>query len=190
MLQWVCGNLGRDGWWLPATWSHPEPGPPAKFLMVIWIIITLLLLMITVCFSDLVDQTHEVGVSPASLVQVVRLLQHLWQLLAPNVSETQFFFFQIVVGCAMYKTYFIEAKSLSCYPKIFFPLQGKRQFWKFWTFGFGFAQTTSGFPRSWQLWSAHPLISILIQWTKKDYREILAATLSGKWVFSCHFIWT
>ena len=42
-------------------------------------------------FSDLVDQTHEVGVSPASLVQVVRLLQHLRQLLAPNVSETQFF---------------------------------------------------------------------------------------------------
>ena len=42
-------------------------------------------------FSDLVDQTHEVGVSPASLVQVVRLLQHLRQLLAPNVSETKFF---------------------------------------------------------------------------------------------------
>ena len=79
-------------------------------------------------FSDLVDQTHEVGVSPSSLVQVVRLLQHLRQLLAPNISETQFFFFQIVVGCAMYKTYFIEAKSLSCYPKIFSPLQGKRQF--------------------------------------------------------------
>ena len=77
-------------------------------------------------FSDLVDQTHEVGVSPSSLVQVVRLLQHLRQLLAPNVSETQFFFFQIVVGCAMYKTYFIEAKSLSCYPKIFSRLHGKR----------------------------------------------------------------
>ena len=47
--------------------------------MVIWIIITLLLMMITDVhvFSDLVDQTHEVGVSPASLVQVVRLLQHL-----------------------------------------------------------------------------------------------------------------
>ena len=79
-------------------------------------------------FSDLVDQTHEVGVSPSSLVQVVRLLQHLRQLLAPYISETQFFFFQIVVGCAMYKTYFIEAKSLSCYTKIFFPLHGKRQF--------------------------------------------------------------
>ena len=45
-------------------------------------------------FSDLVDQTHEVGVSPSSLVQVVRLLQHLRQLLAPNVSETQFFSFK------------------------------------------------------------------------------------------------
>ena len=65
--------------------------------MVIWIIITLLLMMMLTdvhVFSDLVDQTHEVGVSPSSLVQVVRLLQHLRQLLAPNVSETQFFSFK------------------------------------------------------------------------------------------------
>ena len=35
--------------------------------------------------GHLVDQPHQVGVGPAGLVQVVRLLQHLGQLLAPNI---------------------------------------------------------------------------------------------------------
>ena len=34
---------------------------------------------------NLVDQSHEVSVRPASLVQVVGLLQHLGQLLAPDI---------------------------------------------------------------------------------------------------------
>ena len=135
--------------------------------MVIWIIITLLLMMMTACFfrpgwsdpwgrrqpSQPCTSRTAVATSPTAFGS-----QRIWDTV---------FFFQIVVG---YMTYFIEAKSLSCYPKIFSRLHGKRHVWKFWTFGFGFAQTTSGFPRSWQLWSVHPLISILIQWTKKDFR--------------------
>ena len=34
---------------------------------------------------NLVDQSHEVSIRPSGLVQVVRLLQHLGQLLAPNI---------------------------------------------------------------------------------------------------------
>ena len=45
-----------------------------------------LLFQLIMFSSHLVDQTHEVGVSPSSLVQVVRLLQHLGQLLASNVT--------------------------------------------------------------------------------------------------------
>ena len=36
--------------------------------------------------GDLVDQTHHVGVSPAGLVQVVGLLQHLGELLTAHIS--------------------------------------------------------------------------------------------------------
>ena len=36
--------------------------------------------------GHLVDQAHHVGVGPASLVQVVGLLQHLRQLLAADIS--------------------------------------------------------------------------------------------------------
>ena len=36
--------------------------------------------------ANLVDETHHVSVGPASLVQVVGLLQHLGQLLAADIS--------------------------------------------------------------------------------------------------------
>ena len=36
--------------------------------------------------SYLINQTHHVGISPASLVQIVGLLQHLGQLLTSNIS--------------------------------------------------------------------------------------------------------
>ena len=36
--------------------------------------------------GNLVDQSHEVSIRPASLVQVVGLLQHLGQLLAADIS--------------------------------------------------------------------------------------------------------
>ena len=35
--------------------------------------------------GNLVDQSHEVSIRPASLVQVIGLLQHLGQLLASNI---------------------------------------------------------------------------------------------------------
>ena len=93
--------------------------------------------------DNLVDQPHEVSIGPAGLVQVVRLLQHLGQLLAPNIPKQHI--------CQ-------PSKSLVLKFEIFWRLL---DFWLWQT------QTTSGFPRIWQLWSEHALISIWIQSTKK-----------------------
>ena len=71
-------HLGTGGWSLPATSSRPEPGPPEKMN-------GQALDPEMLSSSHLVDQTHEISVGPASLVQVVRLLQHLRQLLASNI---------------------------------------------------------------------------------------------------------
>ena len=76
-------------------------------------------------FSDLVDQTHEVGVSPASLVQVVRLLQHLRQLLAPNVSETKFFSLSNSCKICNVQDMFHRGKKLFLLSQNIFPFERK-----------------------------------------------------------------
>ncbi len=44
---------------------------------------------IALVYTDLVDETHDVGVGPARLVEVVGLLQHLRQLLASHVPKVK-----------------------------------------------------------------------------------------------------
>ena len=60
-------HLDRFQWWLFEQWIK-------------WIIRMM---------KNLVDQPHEVSIRPAGFVQVVRLLQHLGQLLAPNIPGIQ-----------------------------------------------------------------------------------------------------
>ncbi len=46
---------------------------------------------VSLVYAHLVDETHDVGVGPARLVEVVGLLQHLRQLLASHVPKVEKF---------------------------------------------------------------------------------------------------
>ena len=88
--------------------------------------------------GNLVDQSHEVSIRPASLVQVIGLLQHLGQLLASNIPGRRILTrvsFTSILWVLKFRSFCNVSVLLNGISvELIFPMFWKH-FKEFWTFG-------------------------------------------------------